>query len=72
MDYILTIRKEAETDIEMNFQYYEEIRDGLGHDFLSCLDDAFLRIKNNPLVYREVYKRLRRVALKRFPYRVLF
>lgn len=56
----------------MNFQYYEEIRDGLGHDFLSCLEDAFDRIKTKPLAYRLVYKTLRRTALKRFPYRVFF
>lgn len=34
MSYTLTIRKEAEFDIDEQFDYYEEKREGLGHDFL--------------------------------------
>ena len=38
MKYSLTIRKEAELDINRAFEYYEIQRLGLGHDFLLCLD----------------------------------
>lgn len=34
MSYTLTIRKEAEFDIDEQFDYYEEKGEGLGHDFL--------------------------------------
>jgi|TARA_R100001369_G_scaffold28353_4_gene50981 hypothetical protein len=38
MNYALTLRKEAEFDIDEHFNFYEEKRDGLGHDFLLCVE----------------------------------
>ena len=72
MTYELKVRKEAEQDISLIFEYYEEIRDGLGHDFLLCLEEAFSKIERNPLNYRKTYKELRRVIISRFPYRVFY
>jgi len=38
MKYSLTIRKEAELDINSAFEYYENLRLGLGHNFLLCIE----------------------------------
>jgi plasmid stabilization system protein ParE len=72
MTYELKVRKEAEQDISLIFEYYEEIRIGLGHDFLLCIEEVFAKIERNPLNYRKTYKELRRVIIRRFPYRVFF
>tara|TARA_R110002167_G_scaffold68738_23_gene194113 strand:- start:543 stop:839 length:297 start_codon:yes stop_codon:yes gene_type:complete len=72
MIYELTVRKEAERDIELLFDYYEGIRVGLGHDLLLCIEEAFSKIERNPLSYKKAYKMLRRVVVRRFPYRVFF
>lgn len=50
MKYSLTIRKEAELDISEYFNFYENHRLGLGHDFLLCIDAVISKIKRNPLL----------------------
>lgn len=72
MSYSVTIRQEAEQDLASHFNYYEEIRTGLGHDFLLCVEEALEKIQRNPEIYHEVYKGLRRIPVRRFPYRLFF
>jgi len=72
MTYEVTVREEAERDIELLFNYYEDIRVGLGHDLLLCIEDAFSKIERKPLSYKKIYKELRRVIVRRFPYRVFY
>lgn len=72
MDYALTLRKEAEFDIDEHFHFYEEKRDGLGHDFLLCIEEALDKLQRNPVIYRKIYNDLRRMPIRRFPYRALF
>lgn len=72
MSYILTVRKDAEFDIEEAFDYYQEKREGLGHDFLLCIEEALEKLKRNPLNYRKLHKELRRLPIQRFPYRIFY
>jgi plasmid stabilization system protein ParE len=72
MSYTLTIRKEAEFDIDEQFDYYEEKREGLGHDFLLCIEEALDKLQRNPLVYCKIHKELRRIPIRRFPYRIFY
>ena len=66
MKYTLTIRKEAESDINSAFEYYANQRIGLGHDFLLCVEEALSKIERNPFHYKIVYAKLRRIAVRRF------
>lgn len=72
MVYILTVRPEAELDIEEQYTAYEGKRAGLGHDFLLCVEEALDKLLRNPLIYRKFHKELRRVPVRRFPYRVMY
>lgn len=72
MKYKLTVRKEAEFDIDEQFEYYEEKREGLGHDFLLCVEEALNKVQRNPLIYRKIHKELRRIPIARFPYRIFY
>ncbi|MDO8844616.1 type II toxin-antitoxin system RelE/ParE family toxin [Methylicorpusculum sp.] len=72
MKYKLTLRKEAEFDIEEQFEFFEEKRLGLGHDFLLCVEEALDKLQKNPLIYRKIYKELRRTSITRFPLRVFY
>lgn len=72
MNYSLTVRKEAESDISDTFVYYEKRRVGLGHDFLLCVEDALSKIERNSLQHKIIYKELRRIAVRRFPYRIFY
>ena len=72
MKYSLTIRKEAELDINSAFEYYENKRLGLGHDFLLCIEAAISKIERNPLQYKVIHKEIRRIAVHRYPYRIFY
>ena len=54
MNYSLTIRKEAVLDINSIFEYFENQRLGLGHDFLLCFEEGLLKIERNSLHYNFV------------------
>ncbi|MEJ2424987.1 MAG: type II toxin-antitoxin system RelE/ParE family toxin [Candidatus Thiodiazotropha sp.] len=72
MSYTLTIRKEAERDIDEQFNYYEEKREGLGHNYLLCIEEALGKLQRNPLAYRKIHNELRRLPIKRFPHRIFY
>ena len=68
----LIIRPEAEADIAQAFKWYEAQVPGLGSQFLFVLDAGFNSILRNHLIYPEVYKTVRRVLTRRFPFAVFF
>lgn len=72
MSYRVTLRQEAEFDIGEQFEYYEQKREGLGHDFLLCIEEALRKLERNPLIYRRIHKELRRIPIRRFPHRIFF
>ena len=72
MTRALIVRPEAETDITQAFDWYEARVPGLGSEFLLALDAAFNSILRNHLLYPEVYKAVRRVLTRRFPFAVFF
>ncbi len=67
MDYKISVRKEAESDISEAFEYYQICRENLGHDFLLCLEESFSNIQRSPLLYKEIHRNVRRRFIKRFP-----
>lgn len=69
---ILVLRDEAEADILEAFRWYESKRVGLGDDFVGEVDAAFDRALEAPQSFPIVYRTLRRIVLRRFPYLVYF
>ena len=72
MAYKLSIRKEAEADIAEAYQYYESCREGLGVDFMLCIDESLSRIQRNPKQFRSVLDRIRRALVKKFLYVIYY
>ena len=72
MAYTLSIRKEAEADIAEAYQYYENCREGLGTEFIACIDEAISRIQNNPKQFRTVLDAVRRALVRKFTYGVYY
>lgn len=56
MVFTLTVRPEAELDIDEQYVAYESKRVGLGHDFLLCIEEALDKLLRNPLIYRKFHK----------------
>lgn len=72
MKYRATIRPEAENDLKEAFSWYEDKRQGLGHDFLLQVDAGLKLIERNPKIYPPEYKETRKHVIKRFPYKVVY
>jgi plasmid stabilization system protein ParE len=54
------------------FTWYEQQRPGLGPEFLRAVEAALAAIQRQPETYPAVYKRARRLVLRRFPYALFF
>jgi toxin ParE1/3/4 len=59
-------------DISISIEWYEKQLQGLGLDFLECVEDALKRISNNPNIYAQHHKQFRRILLRKFPFSVFF
>jgi plasmid stabilization system protein ParE len=52
--------------------YYENKQKGLGLRYIELVENAFVRIKSNPLLFRVIEMDVRKCRVPRFPYGVLF
>jgi plasmid stabilization system protein ParE len=66
------IESGAKADISAAKDWYEAQRPGLELEFRDQLSAVFRRIESNPLGIAIVYRDVRQVALKQFPYVVSF
>ncbi len=72
MKPLVSIRPEAEADLDETRRWYEQQRQGLGDDFLLCFEEALDKVRRNPAIYPIVYKHLRRGLIRRFPYGIFY
>ena len=66
------LRPEAEEDLADAAAWYEEQRQGLGHEFLDEVLTMLTSIAETPLMYPNVHRNTRRVVIHRFPFGVYF
>lgn len=62
----------AKDDIELAFVWYERQRQGLGYEFLNCVESSIQLILENPKIYRVYYSRFRGCVIRRFPFSVFY
>ncbi len=72
MDVELLISPEANQELEEAYSWYEERRQGLGEEFLSCVEATIQTIMRNPGLYAKIFKDYRRALIRRFPYAVYY
>ena len=72
MNYILIIRPEAEADLAEAFAWYENKRQGLGHDFLLQVEAGIKYIERMAETHPIKYKGTRQHLIKRFPYKIIY
>lgn len=66
------LRPEAEQDLADAAAWYEEQRQGLGHEFLDEVLTMLSSIAETPLMYPTVHRNTRRAVIHRFPFGVYF
>jgi plasmid stabilization system protein ParE len=72
MTRALIVRRRAEAHAASARNWYNEQRPGLGDAFVEELGAAIERAHQNPLHYQMIYRDIRRVLLRRFPYAVFY
>jgi len=72
MGYVVRIRPEAERDVRKAFSWYEDQRIGLGRELVAELDSVYGRLAENPYLYADIKKGVRRAVVRRFPYGVFY
>jgi hypothetical protein len=72
MPYHINILTEAEIDLDESYIWYESKKMNLGDSFFASINDSMTLIQNNPFLFEEVYERVRRCVVKRFPYGIYY
>lgn len=68
MTYKVIVRAEAALEIQEAFDWYEELSEGLGLEFLRVADACLAGVRRNPASYQVVHEQVRRALLRKFPY----
>ena len=68
----LIFRLHARSDIAEAADWYEQQSVGLGIEFVRTVNAMVASIHRNPEQYQRIRGRLRRAALRRFPYNIFY
>lgn len=68
----LVLAEEVEQDLSKAYAWYESHRNGLGEEFLSCVDACIQSIRRSPELHAKVHHDYRRILVRRFPYVVFY
>ena len=73
MNFIVEYAKPVEREVQEILDWYKKKSLSAAINFLSQLNDAENTIQENPFAYRRVSNQgIRRIVLKKFPYKVYF
>ncbi len=72
MTYTVRLREEADRDIADAAKWYEEQREGLGHEFLDEVLHSISLIQENPLSYPLVLRDTHRAVVSKFPFAIFY
>jgi plasmid stabilization system protein ParE len=68
----LVLEPEAEAEIAEAASWYEARSAGLGPEFLRAVEDLLVAIQRNPHQYQVAFREVRRAAVRRFPYVLIY
>jgi plasmid stabilization system protein ParE len=69
---IIRFTPDADAELAEARQWYSHQRQDLDVEFMERIDDALSRVVSNPDSYPIVYRTLRRVVVRRFPFAVFY
>ncbi|MEO7960071.1 MAG: type II toxin-antitoxin system RelE/ParE family toxin [Ginsengibacter sp.] len=72
MKYALLVSERANEDAIVIFDWYERKLNGLGDTFINELEIAKNDLLNNPLSYAKWNKGIRRMVMRKFPYKLFY
>ena len=72
MEYKYKFDPIAANEYEEAFIWYQERSEMAADNFLIAVEEAIEAICNDPHRYRNTYKQLRELALKKYPYHIIY
>ena len=69
---VLTLHEDVHTDIKGSYDWYEDVLEGLGLQFISELEAAFDAISYAPATWSTFEHGFRRYLLSRFPFSIIY
>jgi plasmid stabilization system protein ParE len=72
MTRAVRLREEADQDVVAAASWYEQQRQGLGHEFLDEMLATFRIVAEQPLSFPTVHRGVRRALMTRFPFGIYF
>jgi hypothetical protein len=74
MSYKLILTAEAQQEETEAYNYYEDIKEGLGEELLRVLNKYYNKIIKNPFSfsYIDTSKTLRDIKIDKFPYLIVY
>ncbi len=72
MSYTLVFKEEARHDILQVSNWYADEAENLDVRFIAHIESTLKIIRNNPKIFKRVYKNFRQAALNKFPYVILY
>jgi plasmid stabilization system protein ParE len=66
------IRPEAEADLDDAALWYQTQAAGLGYEFLDEIKKTLQIMADNPEIFQEIYKNVRRAIVQRFPFVIYY
>ncbi len=68
----VVVRRLAKLDLAEACRWYDEQRAGLGGRFRDATEELFVSLRDYPHIYPRVSERVRRAAVRGFPYGAFF
>jgi hypothetical protein len=72
MPYRLIVGLEAEQDLDVAFNWYNERIDGLGKKFLLAVEIRLKQLNKSPALYKKTRLNLREAKVDKFPFVILY
>ena len=72
MKYSVSVSESANEDAIVIFDWYEEKLKGPGDRFITELEIAKVDLLNNPLAFAIWNKSIRRMVMRKFPYKLFY
>lgn len=69
---IIRFLPDAEAEMFEAELWYGQQRKGLDQEFIQSIKEAVGRLHENPSLYPVVYRRLRRILVRKFPYAIYY
>ena len=72
MSFTVILGSETEKELRAAHEWYEKRSNGLGKEFILCVDACIEGIRRNPQTNQQIHKNVRRALTRKFPFGIFY